>query len=253
MSDFPEGFLEDLERTLSAYLTTDAIQGVLEDAVYAATEASLNRETRASVLDAARRSAAERVAAMSLAARDRIAEIVYQGLEAQIGPDGTARWIRDGLGLGSGRAATLEKYRDELTEQGLSEAEIDRLVAKRSKELINDRARTIASYEMGTALEKGAEADAVARGATHKVWITVSANVCDDCLGNQQAGCIPIGDAFPDGSDTPCAHPNCLCSAGFVTDTGRGELGRQNKLAAARNEKVLAWREAQAANAAAEE
>lgn len=45
-----------------------------------------------------------------------------------------------------------------------------------------------------------------------KEWLTVGDdNVSDDCQANEDAGPIPLDDAFPSGASAPPEHPNCRC------------------------------------------
>jgi hypothetical protein len=226
-------FLEDVEKTFAAYLTMEQIQGVVEDAVYNAILAALQGGTRQQILDAARERAAELVTNVSRQMRDRMAEIIAQGLDAQLGVDGTARWLRDGMGLDSNRAKRLDKYRQSLIDDGLSDAAVNAKVEKYRKQLINERARTIAQNEMAMAVEDGNFQQAKSDGGTHKSWITVNADtVCSVCAGNQAQGPIPIDEPFQSGHMFPPGHPaKCRCTNSYLKDTGRGELERAKKRA----------------------
>ncbi|MGZ3668216.1 MAG: hypothetical protein ACXVDA_27440, partial [Ktedonobacterales bacterium] len=47
-------------------------------------------------------------------------------------------------------------------------------------------------------------------GAKRKIWI-VQAGACQICLGNAEAGDIPITQSFPSGVQFPPGHPLCRC------------------------------------------
>lgn len=83
---------------------------------------------------------------------------------------------------------------------------------------IRNRAEFIAVTETGNAYEEAAMIQSkglqMAGLPMEKSWLTVGAgNVCDICDGNEQAGWIPLDDAFPSGDMRPLAHPGCRCGA----------------------------------------
>lgn len=87
----------------------------------------------------------------------------------------------------------------------------------RPQEHVRSRAHLVAMTEMGNAYEAGnlmAAEQAHAEGTTmEKSWLTAGdARVIDECLTNQNAGWIPIDQAFPSGHQRPLAHPSCRCA-----------------------------------------
>lgn len=43
------------------------------------------------------------------------------------------------------------------------------------------------------------------------IWVTTSADPCQECLDNQAAGPWPLGKPFPSGVVMPPDHPHCQC------------------------------------------
>lgn len=229
MSDESD-FLNDLLRDFAAYISLEALREVMIEANYEAIRAALGGATREEIIRAASERAAELVTNIGEQMRERLREAIVEGVTEQLGPDGTARLLRDGLGLDKVRAAQLEAFR----ESGATEEQ----VARYRQELINERARVIAQTEMGNAIEAGNLENAKTRGATHKIWIVTQGNVCPICASNQAQGPIPIGESFGSGHDAPTAHVRCLCSCSYLTDTGKGEIDRARDRAARRDEEL---------------
>jgi hypothetical protein len=252
MEDFSPEFLKEIETALLTYVALDEVEEILRTSVYQALIATLQGATREEVLQIASEKAALLVTRVSDEMRDQIANIIATGLEEQMGTEGTAKLLRDGLGLDKNREAALEKFIEEAQKNGLTGQALEDAIAAKRQELINDRARTIATTEMASAMEEGAYVLAQERGNTHKVWIAGgSPALCDDCLENQAQGAIPIDEEFQSGDLVPPAHPNCYCSVAYVTDTGAGEVERANERAEKRDEaeraKKAAEEEAKAA------
>ena len=212
-----------LKEMLAAFESYVAAGGLVETLTAALAEQlgkSITGATREEILSIARTQAAELVTNITDQMKERIKQTVAEGLENQIGVDGIARALREGLTLTDGQMAQMAKYREELIKQGVPQ-DSDRfaeLIAKKDAELIRDRAKTIAWTESAKAIEAGEKAVAEKRGATHKVWLTVSdGRVCDDCAANEAQGVIPIGDKFDTGDEHAPAHPRCRCTVSFVT------------------------------------
>jgi len=239
MNAMPEEFLQDVYDLFSAYLSLDELRTIIEAATYEALQKALNGATKESVLEAAKDRAAKLVTGISDQMREQLAKVISKGLEEQMGVEGTARLIREVVPLDKQRAAQLEKYRQSLIADGVSGVELEKKVKAYSDQLVRDRARVISQTEMGRALEEGAFEEAKRRGATHKVWLTVSADtVCDECAAAQAEGPIPINQDFGHGAAVPPAHPRCRCTLSYLTDTGKGELGRAKERAAERTARL---------------
>lgn len=60
-------------------------------------------------------------------------------------------------------------------------------------------------------------------GVDGKGWLTAfDQRVCPICGGNEDAGPIPLGEAFPSGHQRPPAHPRCRC--GLIPEFDLGDL-----------------------------
>ncbi len=85
------------------------------------------------------------------------------------------------------------------------------------------RADLVARTETATALGEGAKGAALAQGRNQKRWVTQGdEGVDEDCLANEAAGWIKVGDPFPSGHDVVPAHPDCRCANGYRTKEARG-------------------------------
>ncbi len=93
-----------------------------------------------------------------------IADAVEQGIEENLGVDGTAQLIRQTL--------------DDMT---------------------RSRSRVIASTEMNDAFSEAAMRKLGRLGVEYKQWITSPGNVCDECTENEDASPIPLDEDFPSG------------------------------------------------------
>ncbi len=132
-------------------------------------------------VDYADNRAAELVTQITDSTRDRLREIIAQGLEDNLGRQQIADLI---------------------------EADPSGLFGE-------DRAELIADYEIGSANGAGAlEGLDQAKEAgvdVLKEWYP-DEEACPICLENADAGPIPTDEDFPSGDDAPLAHPNCECS-----------------------------------------
>jgi hypothetical protein len=111
--------------------------------------------------------------------------------------------------IAEGRLRALAKILAGARAAGLNVLEL----AAALREVLQDGswARMLALTELVRA-STGAARDAyTAGGITRWRWIT-EPGACPTCLANEAADARPIGDAWPDGSDAPPAHPNCRCS-----------------------------------------
>jgi SPP1 gp7 family putative phage head morphogenesis protein len=244
-AEFTPEFLDDVYALFAEYVSMAELKTIMEDSMYEAVRAALSGATREEVMTAVQEHAAAMVTRMSEQMQQQLAEQIAKGLEGQLGPQGTARLIKDGLGLDSNREKTLNKYREQLIAEGKTGDALEKAVDKKRKELISDRAQTIAQTEMGRALEEGAFVNAKNGGNTHKVWITVGDNdVSEECEACQAEGPIPIDAKFSSGNMTPPNHPRCRCSVSYLTDTGKGEVRRAAKRAEERDVRLKEAREA---------
>lgn len=77
--------------------------------------------------------------------------------------------------------------------------------------LSKDRSLAAARYETGRAYYKGVH-DAFRGTSFGKVWNTASGDPCEECVGNEAEGVIPVGDDFGSGDSYPPSHILCACS-----------------------------------------
>jgi hypothetical protein len=125
-------------------------------------------------------------------------------------------------------ATTREQLRTMLTEameNGWSYAKtakavnekFDGFAGKLPQEHLRSRAELVAVQEAGEAYEAGTHAvgqelQAMGLEMEH-AWLTVGdSRVSDQCWGDQGAGWIPLGDAFPSGNERPPGHVACRCT-----------------------------------------
>lgn len=114
---------------------------------------------------------------------------------------------------------TLNRIGTKLAD-ALSNGWTDLTLAKEIKGLLGDgqRALTIATTEMNRAMSVASMDSYKEYGVDKVEWLT--ADPCDECAENEDAGAIPTGDEFPTGDTEPPAHPNCRCSLAPVIDYG---------------------------------
>lgn len=75
------------------------------------------------------------------------------------------------------------------------------------------RAEMIAHTELARATVAASMAEYVAMGVRGKSWMPAAdGRVCPVCKLNQDAGAIPLGNAFPGGVPAPPQHPVCRCA-----------------------------------------
>jgi SPP1 gp7 family putative phage head morphogenesis protein len=74
-------------------------------------------------------------------------------------------------------------------------------------------AQSVATTEISRASAAGAIDTYQSAGIRRIAWLTEpDTRVCPTCVGNADAGPVPIGTAFPSGDLAPPAHPSCRCS-----------------------------------------
>lgn len=120
--------------------------------------------------------AAEMVQGIDETTIDRLASVIEQGIEERLGAYGTGRLIR---------------------------AELDDMSVSRSV--------TIASTEINRAMSTAMFDKLDFLDVGYKQWIS-SADPCDICQDNIDAGVIPLNEEFPSGDLFPPAHPNDRCA-----------------------------------------
>lgn len=114
--------------------------------------------------------------------------------------------IRD---IAEGRMRTFARILAGAKAAGLSARQLARALRDALKD--GPWARMLALTELVRASSEGARMAYTAAGVTNWQWMT-EPGACPDCLGNEAADPRPIGQAWPDGSELPPAHPRCRCS-----------------------------------------
>ena len=157
--------------------------------------------------------------------KDAIKQIVKNGYANGVTPKNQARAIREMIGLDPQRAATLEKYTDNLFSKGKSEAEVWRLTEKKGRALLNARANLIAINETSEASANAtywSTKSAVERGVLSKdEWEEYRIVAADERLCSRCAPIAGEGRELPDGmypstgSITAKVHVKCRCCGGL--------------------------------------
>jgi len=114
--------------------------------------------------------------------------------------------ITNGLETGEGYGKTAKRIKDMYSDM----AEL------KPQKHIRNRAELIAVTETGNAYEEAAMIQSqglqMAGLPMVKSWLTVGDDrVSDGCQENQDAGWIPLDDAFPSGDMHPLRFPGCRC------------------------------------------
>lgn len=136
---------------------------------------------------------------------------------------GIAKDIHPLIGLTSQQSSALGTYRTQLEDQALPQPQIDRLVLKKSGELLRARAELIAKTEGIKAMNQGqyftwqqAVADKTLNPSySRRIWVTYGdEKVCPVCQGLSHQ-IVKMDEPFVDLNDaplmTPPGHPRCRC------------------------------------------
>lgn len=203
------GIQEDIEASLYAQYV-GAISAELNPVAY---ETAVNMAA-----DKARQEAGTLVTNMATTEINMMGEQIAEGLAAGRNPIDIARTLDSVAGLDSRRAKEYQAYVAELEDSLLDSAEIERRAEQYYQQLLKDRRETITLNETRRAQAAARNAEAKARNATWKVWITVGdGRVSDACQLNEAQGPIPINDTFEGGVDTEPQHVNCRCTVMYGT------------------------------------
>jgi CheY-like chemotaxis protein len=236
--DIPEGFY-DLDELLESIGASIDVDGLTEAQIATAFSGPAAPES----LEAARRLAARqaRLIAGNLAqtALNSVAEKVRKNIEEGGSFSDLYKKLTEIKGLDANRAATLENFRDELIENGLSGDALAFRVDRMREKLLRDRKKVIAQTEQAMAMGEGANERAVADGAKFKKWITKKdSRVSDMDQSNEAQGWIPVDDNFSSGNQFNPSHPRCRCSVVYrnfpprQTDKDRAEKASEATAAA---------------------
>jgi SPP1 gp7 family putative phage head morphogenesis protein len=138
----------------------------------------------------AEKHAAKLVTQMDEETKNRLAQVISDGIANKRGPGGLATDIKRELGwMGRGRPSEIK---------GLT---------------MQSRASLIANTETSNALGQAFEDNGKEMGIDGKEWVTAGDDkVSDGCRENEAAGVIPFDQAFPSGHMTPPRFPGCRCA-----------------------------------------
>lgn len=179
---------------------------------------TLPEELAAAAAEAVAADTATLVTQMVEAQLKAIAEVIDAGVKAGKNPREIARLLEVVDGLDSQRAARLAKIAEYLESTGLDAETIAKRLDKAKQKLLRERRETIARTEARKITASVNEAEARARGAQFKRWITTGDDrVSDVCAANEAVGVIPVSQPFPNG-ERPPAHPNCRCTVAYLSD-----------------------------------
>jgi SPP1 gp7 family putative phage head morphogenesis protein len=231
MDDVLDLFMEYL------FKNSEILKSISEENIYNALLNTLQGKTREEILQIAKEKTGEMISNIDLATLEGVRETLKYGLENQLGVDGTARLLKDTVGLNKQQTQTVLKERNRLQKEGKTQEEIDKEIKKLTDTLSRERAKVIAQNEMRKAVQEGEQQVMKERGARFKVWITTQDDlVSDECQGNESEGPIGIDEIFSSGVATPPAHPRCRCSVSFITSDR--QLDRAKERAKTRSEKT---------------
>jgi len=214
--------LETSLYTADALLDTIAASFDIDD-VTGAILGNLQGVTSPEVLTAARanatRQARQITGNIARSELQKVAKKVEENLAAGLNPRDLINSLTEIKDLDSNRAATFQKYKDTLIEQGIDGADLKAKTDRMHEKLLRDRRETIARTEQRMATENGMLDRAKADGNKYKMSISAQDDrVSDICEANQAQGWIPIDQAFSSGDDAPTYHPNCRCTIAYMTD-----------------------------------
>ena len=180
---------------------------------------------------------AQDVKYISEASKDALRDIILKGYQDGITPRNQAHQIREHIGLDPQRSQTLRKYGENLLVKGKSEDDVWRLMEKKGKALLNDRAMIIAVNEATEAACRGfyeTTKDAVTRGILNpKKYegyriVTPDERLCTKCSALAgEARDLPDGVYNSSGSTIPKLHTICRCCEGVREITMKKKETRQ--------------------------
>jgi HK97 family phage portal protein len=167
---------------------------------------------------------------LSATSQAAIRTVIEQGLAAGTPTAELAAQIRQDIGLTTQQAQAVERFRADLTAQGVDAATVERRVARYAEAQRGLRSDVIARTSVMEAIGSGQQAawnQAVAEGNLNpddwrKVWYVTDddalcTTICEPLPEMPENQAVPISGSFtlPDGRQlqTPPAHPRCRCVA----------------------------------------
>lgn len=165
-----------------------------------------------------------RVVEISAQQRELLRQIIFEGFEGGLRPEGILQQIMDTVGLTLREKRAVDNRMALLMEQEVTVKDAAKAVREYAQKLLRQRARRIARTEAIDAYSQGlqdswllGQQEGLIEPDVMKEWveITASQRTCEICrgLGRQR---VPLGQPFV--SDIigeimrPTAHPNCRCT-----------------------------------------
>ncbi|HOV83106.1 MAG TPA: hypothetical protein PLQ01_10595 [Methanothrix sp.] len=168
---------------------------------------------------------ADEIKYISDSQREAIKKIITDGYRDVVPAQKQARMIRDCIGLDPRRAGILSDYSTNLYAKGKTDAEVWRLVERKGRALLNQRALQIAIQEAVTAGSRGfyeTAADAVRRGfldpSKYEGYriVTHDERLCPKCSALAgESRSLPDGTYRSNGDVIPQLHLMCRCIEGI--------------------------------------
>ena len=157
--------------------------------------------------------------------RNAINAKLIHDFDAGIHPRFTARNLREMIGVNNPQQKALNKLQAHLKAEGTSKDVIDKIIARKTKQYIRERADMIARTESAKSINAGRHQmtrqlhDDGALGDSYLMWRTASdERVCAMCAP-MNFETTTIDGVFPGGFAYPPAHPRCRCI--FVVKFGQ--------------------------------
>lgn len=165
--------------------------------------------------------AARQVVEIAESTRLGIAEAIADGIRNMRGVEGTARDLRDQIGLNSARLRTVENYRAQLERRGLDRADVAGKVERFARKQLRQRSELIANNEINVAVSTAQLDRAQRLGREEKEYLTVGDDrVSEDiCLPNESEGRVPIDYIYVHGGLATPGHVRCRCAVSYFGGT----------------------------------
>lgn len=141
-------------------------------------------------------------------AADRAAEMVgKKWVDGELVDNPSAEWV-----ITDSTRDAIQALVTQATDEGLTMDELSDLI-RESTAFSEERADMIARTETRLADSAGQMDAYVESGVVEGTeWSTSQDDaVSDECLLNEAAGVIPLGEMYPSGDAAPPSHPNCRC------------------------------------------
>jgi len=214
--DLPSGTNYDWGELVKIMGEATDVEGLTEQIVATSVLGTTSAEVLAAATLQAERQARKISGNLAKAQLQSIADKARQNLAEGNAFDKLYSKLTEIQGLDKNRAATLEKYKQQLLNQGVDGDELAGKVERMRQKLLRDRRKTIAQTEMAFAQEDGNREIAKARGAEWKLWVTAGDELVSDMdQANEAQGWIRIDEQFSSGNMQPPSHPNCRCTLAY--------------------------------------